>query len=112
LKKWKAYQFEKNIAFTEDDAFVFSSRNGEMRTYDGFKGNYKRFLIRHNLSKYNLHLHRYRHTFATMLLEEGVNPKVVQKLLGHKDVQTTLGIYSHVLAEVYESTANKVTHII
>lgn len=40
--------------------------------------------------------HDLRHTCATMYLKAGVNPKIVQRILGHADVQTTLKIYSHV----------------
>ena len=38
--------------------------------------------------------HSLRHTFTTRLVEEGVNLKVVQDVLGHKDVKTTLQIYT------------------
>ena len=44
--------------------------------------------------------HSLRHTFTTRLVEEGVNIKVVQDVLGHKDVKTTLNIYTDVTKEL------------
>ncbi len=44
--------------------------------------------------------HSLRHTFTTRLVEEGVNIKVVQDVLGHKDVKTTLDIYTDVTREL------------
>ena len=41
-----------------------------------------------------------------MLREMGINPKIVQKLLGHKNIKTTLGTYSHVQKEVVDSVSN------
>ena len=91
------------------DAVVFPNNLGNMRTYDGFRTTYRRFMAENNLGNYNLH--SYRHTFATMMLEECVNPKIVQKLLGHQDIETTLGTYSHVLAEVYDGVADTVSSL-
>ena len=42
-----------------------------------------------------------------MLFEAGTNPRVVQLLMGHKDVETTLAIYTHVSTAMFDqSTAN------
>ncbi len=41
-------------------------------------------------------MHVLRHTYATRAIERGVNPKVLQKLLGHASVQVTMDTYVHV----------------
>lgn len=48
--------------------------------------------------------HGLRHTYATRLFEEGVKPKVVQHLLGHSTIETTMKIYVHVLPENLKDT--------
>ncbi len=94
-----------DIACPEHSSFVFCTRSGNMRTYSGLRSSYRRFLKRHDLPEEGMNLHCYRHTFATMLLENGVNPRVVQRLMGHSEIGTTLGTYSHVVQEVYSEVA-------
>ena len=44
-----------------------------------------------------IRFHDLRHTFATLQLAAGTNPKIVSEVLGHKDVGITLDRYSHAL---------------
>ena len=44
--------------------------------------------------------HILRHTFTTRMCEAGVNVKVIQDALGHKDISTTLNIYTDVTREL------------
>jgi len=52
--------------------------------------------------------HDLRHTHATMLLRQGVHPKVVQERLGHANVSITLDIYSHLTANMQQEAAEKI----
>jgi integrase len=45
-----------------------------------------------------LRFHDLRHSCATLLLSEGVHPKIVSDLLGHSQIAITLDLYSHVTA--------------
>jgi len=42
-------------------------------------------------------LHECRHTFASMLIDSGANPKAIQQFMGHAKIQTTFDVYGHLL---------------
>ena len=48
-----------------------------------------------------------RHTHATLLLELGEHPKVVQERLGHSTITTTMNIYSHVTPTMQRSAVTR-----
>ena len=45
-----------------------------------------------------------RHFFASMLIEQRMNLKRIQKLMGHEDVKTTLNVYGHLIEQAESST--------
>ena len=47
-----------------------------------------------------------RHSYATLLLEAGVHPKVVQERLGHSAISVALDVYSHVIPSLHEEAAD------
>lgn len=62
------------------------------------------YIDRYNLHKINVH--GLRHTHASLLFEAGANIKEVQARLGHKDVQTTMNVYTHVTEYTSQKTAD------
>ena len=52
--------------------------------------------------------HAFRHSYATKMLESGVNTKVVSDLLGHSNISTTLNIYSHTSNDLKKECVDKV----
>lgn len=81
----------------EDQGLVFPGERGQpMRPWSLTGGPYLRLLERAELPK-STRFHDLRHTCATLLLCEGVHPKLVQELLGHATIAITLDTYSHVL---------------
>ena len=49
--------------------------------------------------------HGLRHTYATLMLANGVPPKVVQERLGHSKVAMTMEVYAHVLPTMQADAA-------
>ncbi|MBY6915591.1 site-specific integrase [Clostridium botulinum] len=61
-------------------------------------------IIHHKLGIKELDYHSLRHTHATMLLSSGANIKAVQERLGHKKLDMTLDVYTHVTDEMRKNT--------
>jgi integrase len=59
----------------------------------------------------DIHFHALRHTAASILLTEGVHPKIVQERLGHATVGVTMDIYSHVMPGLQRNAANRLDRL-
>jgi len=85
--------------------FVFAKANGEM-LYPNTAT--KRFsALAKKLNFGNVRLHDLRHSHATLMLQAGVHPKVVQERLGHATITTTLNTYSHVIPTLQAESVKK-----
>ena len=73
---------------------LFISKKGEPLTTRGIEYILKKIDERAG-TNYNLHPHTLRHTFATHLLDNGADLRVIQELLGHASLNTTQ-VYTHV----------------
>ena len=112
LKQWKDKQNERQqtnpdvtAILTSPTSFVFANDDGSYRTYSGTRKIFDRFKRRNGLNKFNIHFHGLRHTFSNMLFEMNENPKVIEQLLGHRDVKTTITVYNSVNSDyVREAT--------
>lgn len=56
-------------------------------------------------------VHALRHTFATTLIRNVTDIKVVSEILGHEDVSTTLKVYHHVVDEQKESAVTQLDNL-
>jgi len=88
--------------------YVFVNRNGRKLTTRGVEYLLDRVVVENGLT-FKIHPHTLRHSFATHLLDAGVDLRIVQELLGHSNLSTTQ-IYTHIttehLKEVYDKAFN------
>lgn len=86
-------QFRADMSIPYKEIWPLSvQENGVLQTPESFK--YCARVIHHELNNPLFHSHCLRHTHGTILAENGVNPKTVMERLGHKDIKTTLQIYT------------------
>jgi integrase len=107
LSTHRKRQLEERIqkaGLWEDHGLIFPS---EVGTPMSGRNLYRAFKIRVKRASLpqTLRFHDLRHTCATLLLRQGVNPKFVQELLGHADISITLNTYSHVLPDMGDAAA-------
>ena len=86
---------------------VFTSQTGDFKDRSGLLREFKRFIKDTDFSFATLHM--LRHANATLLLNNGVDIKIVSEILGHASVSTTADIYADVLLESKRKMADLVS---
>jgi integrase len=89
-----------------DNDLVFCHPDGTMLHPERFSRGFLETVARIGLPR--IRLHDLRHGWATLALQAGIHPKVVQERLGHANIAITLDTYSHVVAGLHENAAEDV----
>jgi len=86
-----------------DDVLVFSHLDGKPLLPNTVTHAWIKLVRRTGLK--GIRLHDARHTHASLMLKQGVHPKIVQERLGHSSIQITLDTYSHVAPGLQQAAA-------
>jgi integrase len=108
LRAHRAAQLEERITagpLWQDHDLVFAQPNGRPIERKSDWRAWKTLL--RDAGVREVRLHDGRHTAATLLLSEGVHPRVVMEVLGHAQMRTTTDTYSHVLPALGRDAAER-----
>lgn len=95
--KMYVYEYRKYLLKTKSNNYVFLNNNGEKMSRQGFFKILKTLCKNSGINK-EISPHVLRHSFATHLLNNGADLRIIQELLGHENLSTT-EIYSHISNE-------------
>jgi integrase len=107
LKKHKSRQ-KQEILKCDDYKYnnlVFCNTNGTPLNPRNFAKHFYNVLSRNDITKINFHA--LRHTYATVGLQNGIELKVMQELLGHSSLSVTADTYTHVVLDQKKTEINK-----
>jgi integrase len=114
LATHRARQTEERALFGEawtDLGLVFPNTIGYPEDASSFvRRDFRPLLRQTGLPR--IRFHDLRHTAATLLLEEGINPKVVSEMLGHAHISITLAIYGHVTPKMRQAAARAMDEVL
>ncbi len=89
--------YAKNAHKIKESGYFFINRNGSRFSEQSIRLMLKKYSKSAGIER-NITPHMFRHSFATYLIEEGVDISCVQQILGHSSIRTTQ-IYIHVAAK-------------
>jgi integrase len=112
LKEHAARQADEQSGCQDwvESGYIFTTEDGQPLDPHRISKAFERHLRAAALPR--IPLHGLRHTYATLALSSGVNPKIVSARLGHSTVAITLDIYSHVLPQADQDAADRIAALI
>ena len=97
------------LTLTDED-LVFCQIDGKPLLPDSITHAWMKLARRTGMK--GIRLHDARHTHASLMLKQGIHPKIVQERLGHSSIQITLDTYSHVAPGLQQAAANRFDDIV
>jgi integrase len=89
-----------------DNDLIFCQKNGT--PLDPYNQNHRAFKpILKKAGIRQIRIHDLRHTFASILIAAGHNPKYIQNQMGHASISITMDLYGHLMPEVHKGAAEK-----
>jgi len=113
LRRWRMTQLEERMLCGEgyeETELVATRQDGSWIHPERFSRWFDGHRTRAGLPR--IRAHDLRHTHATLLLQAGVHPKVVQERLGHSSITVTLDTYSHVIPAMQEDAAELAARLV
>lgn len=118
-ERQKEFDIPQNFEVDGYSNFVFLNRFGSVFNQGTLNKALKRIIrdcnfevldgkIASEVTLPNFTNHSLRHTFTTRMVESDVNIKVMQEILGHSDVSTTMNIYAEASTELKERELTKI----
>ena len=89
----------------QEGGFVFTSSIGTPMMGSDVTRRFQSLLAAAGLPR--MRFHDLRHGAASLLLAQGVHPRVVMEMLGHSTIALTMNVYSHVIPELQREAADK-----
>ena len=89
---------------------VFPSRRGTLADGPNITHRFRRLLTKAGLPP--MRFHDLRHACASLLLVQGVHPRVVMETLGHSQISLTMNTYSHVLPALQREAADRMESVL
>ena len=95
-----------NVKENNDEKLLFTGETSKYAHRECVNQQFKK-LMKNLCNVTDVSTHNLRHTFGTRCIEAGMQPVVVQRLMGHKDIRVTLNTYTSVLTQFKETEIDK-----
>ena len=105
-QRFNALAFGKSDSITDT---IFKSQHGKILKDSIVDSDIKRICTAAGIERFSVHA--LRDTFATRCIENGMQPKTLQEILGHSDIGMTMNLYAHVMPETKQEQMKAVNFL-